>query len=155
MGGAIRSALDEADHPDAGILSYSAKYASSFYGPFRDAADSTPAQGDRRGYQMNPANVREAVAEARLDVGEGADMIMVKPALPYLDVVRRLRDAQPEVPLAAYQVSGEYCMIKAAANNGWIDEERAMMESLVCIKRAGADAIITYFAKDAAKLLGR
>lgn len=155
MVGAIRSALDATDHPDAGILSYSAKYASSFYGPFRDAADSTPAQGDRRGYQMNPANVREAVAEARLDVGEGADMIMVKPALPYLDVVRCLRDDQPEVPLAAYQVSGEYCMIKAAANNGWIDEERAMMESLVCIKRAGADAIITYFAKDAAKLLGR
>lgn len=155
MVGAIRSALDAADHNDAGILSYSVKYASSFYGPFRDAADSTPASGDRRGYQMDPANAREAVAEARLDVAEGADMIMVKPALPYLDVVRRLHDAQLEVPLAAYQVSGEYCMIKAAAVNGWIDEQRAMMESLVCIKRAGADMVITYFAKDAAKLLGR
>lgn len=153
MVGAIRSALDAAGRADVAILSYAAKYASSFYGPFREAADSAPQFGDRHGYQMDPANAREALAEVELDIREGADMIMVKPALPYLDVIRRVRDAHPEFPLAAYQVSGEYSMIKAAAANGWLDERRVMMESLTAIVRAGADMILTYFALDAAKLL--
>jgi porphobilinogen synthase len=129
------------------------KYASSFYGPFREAADSKPAFGDRRSYQMDPANVREALAEAALDIEEGADMIMVKPALPYLDVIHRVRESAEHVPLAAYQVSGEYSMIKAAAAQGWLKEREVVMESLTSIKRAGADAVITYFAKDAAKWL--
>ena len=151
--GALRAALDGAGLSSVGILSYAVKYASCFYGPFREAAESTPRFGDRRGYQMDPANAREALAEARLDIEEGADMIMVKPALPYLDVLRRVRDAFPEAPLAAYQVSGEYCMIKAAAEKGWLDERRAALESLTAIKRAGADAILTYFAREAAAWL--
>lgn len=146
----IRAALDANGLAQTGILSYAVKYASSFYGPFREAAESSPEFGDRRGYQMDPANVREALAEARLDVDEGADMLMVKPALPYLDVVRAVRETFPELPLAAYQVSGEYSMIKAAAERGWLDEKRVAMESLTAIRRAGADAIITYYAKDAA-----
>jgi porphobilinogen synthase len=153
MVGAIRRGLDEAGLSDVGILSYAVKYASSFYGPFREAADSKPAFGDRRSYQMDPANVREALAEAKLDIDEGADIIMVKPAMPYLDVVRRVRDAFPEMPLAAYQVSGEYSMIKAAARNGWLNERDVVLEALTSIKRAGADLIITYFAKDAAGYL--
>ena len=136
-----------------GILSYAVKYASSFYGPFRDAADCAPKFGDRKTYQMDPANAREALAEARLDVDEGADMLMVKPALPYLDVIRRVRDAFPELPLAAYQVSGEYSMIRAAAQRGWLDQRAVALESLTSIKRAGADLIISYFAKDAAHWL--
>jgi porphobilinogen synthase len=153
MVAAIRSALDDAGKPDVGVLSYAVKYASSFYGPFRDAAECAPRFGDRRAYQMDPANAREALGEARLDVEEGADMLMVKPAMLYLDVIRRVREAFPDVPLAAYQVSGEYSMIKAAAQNGWIDEKAAALESLTAIKRAGADAIITYFAKAAAPWL--
>ncbi len=149
---AIRSALDEAGFTGVGILSYAVKYASAFYGPFREAADSAPQFGDRRSYQMDPANAREALREAELDVEEGADMLMVKPALSYLDVIRRVREAT-HLPLAAYNVSGEYAMIKAAAANGWIDEQRIVMEVLTSIKRAGADVILTYFAKDAAKLL--
>jgi porphobilinogen synthase len=151
--GAIRGALDAIGRSDVGILSYAVKYASSFYGPFREAADSKPAFGDRRSYQMDPANGREALAEARLDLEEGADMIMVKPALPYLDVIRRVRDEFPATPLAAYQVSGEYSMIKAAAAQGWLNEREVALEALTAIKRAGADAIITYFAKDAARWL--
>jgi porphobilinogen synthase len=151
--GAIRRALDEADFPNAPILSYAAKFASGFYGPFREAADSAPQFGDRRSYQMDPANIREAMREIELDIEEGADMIMVKPAMPYLDVIAAARD-RFDLPLAAYQVSGEYAMIEAAARNGWIDRERVMMESLLCIRRAGASIILTYFAKDAAKLLG-
>jgi len=150
MVSAIRRGLDEAGLSDSGIMSYTVKYASSFYGPFREAADSKPAFGDRRSYQMDPANVREALAEAQLDIDEGADIIMVKPALPYLDVVHRVREAFPQMPLAAYQVSGEYSMIKAAAANGWLNERDVVLESLTSIKRAGADLIITYFAKDAA-----
>lgn len=150
----IRGGLDAVGLTDVGILSYAVKYASSFYGPFREAADSKPAFGDRRSYQMDPANAREALAEARLDVQEGADAIMVKPALPYLDVVRTVRDALPDMPLFAYQVSGEYSMIKAAAANGWLNERDAALEALTSIKRAGADAIITYFAKDVAAWLG-
>jgi porphobilinogen synthase len=150
--GAIRSQLDEEGHSGVPILAYSAKYASAFYGPFREAAGSTPEFGDRRGYQMNPANADEAVREAKLDLEEGADVIMVKPALPYLDVVRRVKDATG-APLAAYHVGGEYSMLKAAAANGWIDERAAAMESLTAIRRAGADMIITYFAKDAAAWL--
>jgi porphobilinogen synthase len=153
MVGAIRRGLDEAGLSDVGILSYAVKYASSFYGPFREAADSKPAFGDRRSYQMDPSNVREALAEAKLDIDEGADIIMVKPALPYLDVVRRVREAFPEMPLAAYQVSGEYSMIKAAARNGWLNERDVVLEALTSIKRAGADLIITYFAKEAAGYL--
>lgn len=153
MVAAIRFALDAAGKTDAGILSYAVKYASSFYGPFRHAAESAPAFGDRRSYQMDPANVREALAEAKLDIDEGADAIMVKPALPYLDVIRRVKDAFPEMPLAAYQVSGEYSMLKAAAANGWLDEKLTAIESLTGIKRAGADMIITYFATAAAKWL--
>jgi porphobilinogen synthase len=151
--GALRAALDGAGLPSVGILSYAVKYASCFYGPFRQAAESVPRFGDRRAYQMDPANAREALAEARLDLEEGADMIMVKPALPCLDVLRRVRDGFPEAPLAAYQVSGEYGMIKAAAEKGWLDERRAVLESLTAIKRAGADAILTYFARDAAAWL--
>jgi porphobilinogen synthase len=133
-------------------MAYSAKYASCFYGPFREAAESAPKFGDRKSYQMDPANGDEAIREMTLDVEEGADIIMVKPALPYLDIIRRARE-EFELPIAAYNVSGEFAMIKAAANLGWIDEERAMMESLTAIKRAGADIIITYFAPEAAKLL--
>jgi porphobilinogen synthase len=149
---AIRAALDDAGHADVAILSYAVKYASAFYGPFREAAESAPAFGDRRAYQMDPANVREALHEAALDVAEGADMLMVKPAGPYLDVVRRVRE-RFDLPLAAYQVSGEYAMLKAAAERGWLDERRAALESLVGIRRAGADLVITYFAKDAARWL--
>ena len=150
--GAIRAALDKAGFENTPILSYAAKFASGFYGPFREAADSTPQFGDRRSYQMDPANIREAMREIALDVEEGADMIMVKPAMPYLDVIAAARE-RFDLPLAAYQVSGEYAMIEAAARNNWIDRDRVMMESLVSIRRAGASMILTYFAKDAAKLL--
>ncbi len=153
MVAAIRRSLDEESCQDVGILSYAVKYASSYYGPFRDAADSKPAFGDRRSYQMDPANAMEALAEAKADVGEGADAIMVKPAGPYLDVICRVKRAFPEIPLAAYQVSGEYSCIKAAAANGWLDERQVALESLTAIKRAGADMIITYFAKEAATWL--
>ena len=151
--GAIRRKLDENGYQTTPILAYSAKFASVFYGPFREAADSAPQFGDRRSYQMDPANGREAMKEIELDLEEGADMIMVKPAMPYLDLIRQARD-RFDVPLAAYQVSGEYSMIMAAAQNDWIDEERAMVESLTSIRRAGADIILTYFAKPMAKLLG-
>jgi len=144
---AIRAGLDGAGFADVAILSYAAKYASAFYGPFREAADSAPQFGDRRGYQMDPANVREALREVRLDVDEGADMVMVKPALPYLDVIRAVREAFDR-PVAAYNVSGEYAMVKAAAQRGWIDEERIVKETLLSIRRAGADVILTYHAKD-------
>ena len=150
--GSVRSQLDADGYSGTPIISYSAKYASAFYGPFRDAAGSTPQSGDRRGYQMDPANVLEAVREAQLDLDEGADMVMVKPALPYLDVIRRVKDATG-APLAAYHVSGEYSMLKAAAQNGWLDERAAALEALTSIRRAGADAIITYYAKDAAQWL--
>ena len=150
---AIRKALDEAGFTNIPILSYAAKFASAFYGPFREAADSAPQFGDRRSYQMDGANLREAMREIELDLEEGADMIMVKPAMPYLDVIHAARE-RFDAPLAAYQVSGEYAMIMAAARNGWIDRERAMMESLTSIRRAGAPIILTYFAKDAARLLG-
>ena len=150
--GVIRHQLDEEGHPDVPIIAYSAKYASAFYGPFREAAESTPGFGDRRGYQMNPANVREALREVRLDAEEGADMVMVKPALPYLDVIRAVRE-DVDLPIAAYQVSGEYSMLKAAATNGWIDERTTGLEALTAIRRAGADVILTYFAKDAAAWL--
>jgi porphobilinogen synthase len=149
---AIRDALDAADFQDTGILAYAVKYASGFYGPFREAADSTPQFGDRSSYQMDPANALEALKEAVLDVEEGADMIMVKPALAYLDVIRRVRE-RCLLPLAAYNVSGEYAMVKAAQDKGWVDGERIMMEILLAIKRAGADLILTYFAKEAAKAL--
>ena len=147
--GTIRHQLDEEGHSEVPIIAYSAKYASAFYGPFREAAGSAPAAGDRRGYQMDPANAEEAVREAQLDLEEGADVVMVKPALPYLDVVRRVKEATG-APVAAYHVSGEYSMLKAAAANGWLDERAAAMESLTAIRRAGADVIVTYFAKDAA-----
>jgi porphobilinogen synthase len=150
--GAIRAALDEDGRSDTPILAYSAKFASAFYGPFREAADSTPAFGDRRGYQMDPANGDEALREALLDVQEGADMIMVKPALPYLDVVRRVKDAT-RLPVAAYNVSGEYAMVKAAAAAGYLDERATVLETLTSIRRAGADIVITYHAKDAARWL--
>jgi porphobilinogen synthase len=150
--GAIRGALDDAGFTNTPILSYAAKFASGFYGPFREAADSTPQFGDRRSYQMDPANIHEAMREIELDIQEGADMIMVKPAMPYLDVIAAARD-RFDLPLAAYQVSGEYAMIEAAARNQWIDRERVMMESLLCIRRAGASIILTYYAKEAAKLL--
>ena len=150
--GAIRGALDQSGFENTPILAYAAKFASGFYGPFREAADSTPQFGDRRSYQMDPANVREAMREIALDVEEGADMIMVKPALPYLDVIAAARE-RFDLPLAAYQVSGEYAMIEAAARNQWIDRERVMMESLISIRRAGASIILTYYAKEAAKLL--
>jgi len=149
---AIRQALDGASLPNISILAYSAKYASVFYGPFREAADSAPQFGDRRSYQMDPSNAREALREIALDIEEGADMVMVKPAMPYLDVICRARQ-EFRHPLAAYQVSGEYSMIMAAVQRGWLDRERAMMESLTAIRRAGADVILTYFAKDASRLL--
>jgi porphobilinogen synthase len=150
--GTIRHQLDEEGHSNVPIVAYSAKYASAFYGPFRDAADSTPEFGDRRGYQMDPANAAEAVREAELDLEEGADMVMVKPATPYLDVVRRVKDATG-APVAAYHVSGEYSALKAAAQNGWLDERAAVLETLTSIRRAGADAIVTYYAKEAAAWL--
>jgi porphobilinogen synthase len=150
--GAIREALDDAGFDQVAILAYAVKYASGFYGPFREAADSAPAFGDRRAYQMDAANTREAMREAELDYAEGADMLMVKPATCYLDILKTLRE-EFDLPIAAYHVSGEYAMIKAAAQNGWIDEERVMMETLTSIKRAGADIILTYYARDAIKLL--
>jgi porphobilinogen synthase len=150
--GTIRHQLDEEGHADTPIVAYSAKYASAFYGPFRDAAESTPEFGDRRGYQLDPANGAEAVREAQLDLDEGADMLMVKPATPYLDIVRRVKE-ETGAPLAAYHVSGEYSMLKAAAANGWIDERSAVLETLTSIRRAGADAIVTYYAKEAAAWL--
>jgi porphobilinogen synthase len=150
--GAIRQALDERSFENIAIMSYAAKYCSAFYGPFRDAADSAPKFGDRRSHQMDPANAREALREVEQDIAEGADLVMVKPAMPYLDVITRVKDAFG-YPTAAYQVSGEYAMLKAAARNGWIDEPRAMMESLIAIRRAGADIIITYYAREAARAL--
>jgi porphobilinogen synthase len=149
---AIRAALDAAGHQDVAIMSYAVKYASAFYGPFREAAESAPAFGDRRAYQMDPPNAREALREARLDEEQGADMLMVKPAGPYLDVLQRVR-AATSLPLAAYQVSGEYAMLKAAAERGWLDERRAALESLIAIRRAGADLVITYYAREAARWL--
>jgi porphobilinogen synthase len=151
--GALRAQLDSEGHKDLPIVAYSAKFASAFYGPFREAADSTPAFGDRRSYQMDPANSDEAVREALLDVEEGADMVMVKPALPYLDVIRRVKDAT-RVPVAAYNVSGEYAMVKAAAAAGYLDERATVLEALTAIRRAGADVVITYHAKDVARWLG-
>ena len=153
MVAAVRGALDESGFENTPILSYAVKYASSFYGPFRDAAEGAPKFGDRKSHQMDPANVREALREAALDVNEGADMLMVKPALAYLDVIRVVKDAFPELPLAAYNVSGEYAMIKAAAANGWIDEAKVTLETLTSMKRAGADLILTYHAREAAKWL--
>jgi porphobilinogen synthase len=150
---AIRSALDSRGLVDTAILSYAAKYASAFYGPFREAADSAPQFGDRRGYQMDPANGREALREVGYDLAEGADMVMVKPALPYLDVVHAVKTAYPDVPLAAYNVSGEYAMLKAAVARGWLDERRAVLEALTSIRRAGADMTITYYAKDVVRWL--
>ncbi len=152
--GAMREALDDSGYSGTPIMSYAVKYASSFYGPFREAAESTPAYGDRRSHQMDPANAREALREAELDIDEGADIIMVKPALPYLDIICRLRE-NTDHPIAAYNVSGEFSMIKAAERLGWMDGRRAMMESLTGIKRAGADIIITYFAKEAAAVLNK
>ena len=151
---AIRSALDSAGFYHVPIMAYSAKFASAFYGPFRDAAESAPSFGDRRGYQMDPANSREAIKEVLLDVIEGADVVMVKPALAYLDIIAKVRE-KVLLPVCAYNVSGEYSLIKAAGKMGWVDEERVMMEVLLSIKRAGADMIITYFAKEAARLIGR
>jgi porphobilinogen synthase len=150
--GAIRKELDERGFTNTGIVSYAAKYCSGFYGPFRDAADSTPQFGDRRSHQMDPANVEEALREVEIDIAEGADIVMVKPAVPYLDVISRVK-ARFGQPTAAYHVSGEYAMIKAAAARGWLDEPRIMMETLTSIRRAGADIIITYYARDAARLL--
>jgi porphobilinogen synthase len=150
--GALRAALDDAGHESTPILAYAAKYASAFYGPFREAADSTPAFGDRRGYQMDPANVREALRECELDVREGADLLMVKPALPNLDVIRAVRE-RFDLPVAAYNVSGEYAMVKAAGAAGWMDEQAAALESLTAIKRAGADVIVSYWAKELARWL--
>ncbi|HIC98001.1 MAG TPA: porphobilinogen synthase, partial [Aquificaceae bacterium] len=150
----IRKALDEAGFSHVPIMAYSAKFASAFYGPFRDAAESAPSFGDRRSYQMDPANVREAIKEVLLDVEEGADIVMVKPALSYLDVISKVKEAV-HLPVCAYNVSGEYSMVKAAGRLGWLDEERAMAEILLSIKRAGADIIITYFAKEAARLIQR
>jgi len=150
--GAIRTALDSEGFTDVGILAYTAKYASKFYGPFRDALDSAPKFGDKKTYQMDPANAREALREVALDEAEGADMIMVKPAGPYLDVIHRVREATT-LPVAAYQVSGEYAMLMAAIQNDWLDEKGAIMESLMGIRRAGADVILTYFARKAARWL--
>jgi len=155
MVAAIRGTLDNAGYDNLPILSYAVKYASSFYGPFREAAEGAPKFGDRKSHQMDPANVNEALREAALDVQEGADMLMVKPALAYLDVIRVVKDAFPEVPMAAYNVSGEYAMIKAAAANGWIDEAKVTLETLTAMKRAGADLILTYHALDAAKWLAQ
>jgi len=152
MVAAIRGALDGADFVEVPVMSYTAKYASAFYGPFRDAAGSAPQHGDRRGHQMDPANAREALREAALDVSEGADVIMVKPALPYLDIVRALRD-RTDVPIACFNVSGEYSLVKAAAANGWIDGDAVALEMLLSMKRAGADIVITYFARDLAPRL--
>lgn len=151
---AMRETMDEAGFTDTGIMAYSAKYASSYYGPFRDALDSAPGFGDKKTYQMNPANVTEAIKEARLDEQEGADIVMVKPGVPYLDVVRAVKE-QVEVPVSVYNVSGEYAMIKAAAEKGWLDEQEAMMEALIGFKRAGADLIATYFAKQASLILNK
>jgi porphobilinogen synthase len=151
---AVRAELDNEGFENTPIMAYAAKYASAFYGPFRDAADSAPQFGDRRSYQMDPANAREALVETALDVEEGADIVMVKPALPYLDVLRRVRETT-DLPVAAYNVSGEYAMVKAAAQNGWLDEERAVIEALTGIKRAGADIIITYHAPDVARWLSQ
>jgi porphobilinogen synthase len=153
MVGAIRGALDENGFENTPILSYAVKYASAFYGPFREAAEGAPKFGDRKSHQMDPANVREALREAALDIDEGADMLMVKPALAYLDVIRVVKDAFPEIPMAAYNVSGEYAMIKAAAANGWIDEAKVTLETLTAMKRAGADLILTYHALEAASWL--
>lgn len=153
MVAAIRAALDAEQFEQIPILSYAVKYASSFYGPFREAAESPPSFGDRKSHQMDPANRREALREAAIDIAEGADILMVKPALPYLDVIHEVRQAFPEVPLAAYNVSGEFAMLKAAAANGWLDEERVVLEALTSIKRAGADLIISYHAKEAAQWL--
>ena len=150
--GAIRSALDGSGFDDIPIMSYAAKYSSAFYGPFREAAGATPQFGDRRSYQMDPPNVREALREIEMDLEEGADIVMVKPAMPYLDVIARVRDAFA-APLAAYQVSGEYSMIEAAAGNGWVDREKTILESIIAIKRAGADIVISYYALELAKLL--
>ncbi|WP_345371393.1 porphobilinogen synthase [Algivirga pacifica] len=152
--GYIREALDQAGYTNVSIMSYTAKYASAFYGPFRDALDSAPKFGDKKTYQMDPANATEALLEAELDYMEGADMLMVKPALAYMDIIRLLKD-NFNIPITAYNVSGEYAMIKAAAEKGWLDGEKSMMEMLLSIKRAGADAILTYFAKDAARILKR
>jgi len=152
--GAIRKALDENGFQRTGILAYSAKYASAFYGPFREALDSAPRSGDKKTYQMDPANAREALREVELDVREGADMVMVKPALPYLDVIRRVKD-RFDLPVAASQVSGEYAMIQAVDRNGWMAGEALMLETLTAIRRAGADVILTYFARRAAETLGR
>lgn len=151
---AIRNALDEENYTNTGILSYAVKYASAFYGPFRDAADSAPRFGDRKSYQMDPANASEALREAELDIEEGADIIMVKPAIPYLDIIRSVSEFSL-IPVAAYNVSGEYAMVKAAEEKGWIDGRQAMMEMLLSIKRAGADLILTYFAKEAAREIGK
>jgi porphobilinogen synthase len=148
----VREALDDRGFESTPILAYSAKYASAFYGPFREAADSAPSFGDRRGYQMDPANVREALRECELDIDEGADAVMIKPALPYLDVIRAVREAF-DIPVAAYNVSGEYAMVKAAARSGWLDEQQAALESLTAIKRAGADLIVSYWTKDLAQWL--
>jgi porphobilinogen synthase len=151
--GALRAALDDHGLSETPIIAYSAKFASAFYGPFREAADSAPQQGDRRGYQMDPANAREALREVALDAQEGADVVMVKPALPYLDVIRRVREST-DLPVAAYNVSGEYAMLKAAAGQGLLDERAAVLEALTGIRRAGADIVITYHAKDVARWLG-
>ncbi len=153
MVAALRNGLDEAGFINLPILSYAAKYSSGFYGPFREAAQSAPSFGDRRTYQMDPANAAEALREVALDIQEGADLLMVKPALSYLDVIQRVKAAHPEIPLAAYNVSGEFAMIKAAASAGWLDERRVALEVLTSIKRAGADMILTYFAKDACRWL--
>ena len=150
--GAIREALDERGFEKVAIMSYAAKYCSAFYGPFRDAAGSAPRFGDRRSHQMDPANAREALREVEQDIEEGADIVMVKPALPYLDIITRVKETFG-YPTAAYHVSGEYAMLKAAARNGWIDERRAMLETLTAIRRAGADIIITYYAREAARAL--
>jgi porphobilinogen synthase len=150
--GAIREALDEAGYINVGILAYSAKYASAYYGPFRDALDSAPKSGDKKTYQMDPANSREAIKEVLMDIEEGADIVMVKPALPYLDIIRQVRDVT-DVPIAAYNVSGEYAMIKAAGEKGWIDEKKVILETLTSIKRSGAHLILTYFAKEVALML--
>ena len=154
MVGAIRKALDDNDFEKVPIMSYAAKYASGFYGPFREAAESTPQFGDRRAYQMDPANSREAMYEVELDINEGADIIMVKPALSYLDIIHKVK-SQINLPVAAYNVSGEFSMVKAAAKLGWIDEQKVAMEILISIKRAGADLILTYFAREAAKWLNK
>ena len=149
--GVIRDALEDADHPDVAIMSYAAKYASAFYGPFREAAESAPGKGDRRGYQMDPANADEALREVFLDLDEGADIVMVKPALPYLDIIRRVK-TETGYPVAAYQVSGEYAMVQAAGERGWLDAEATFLESLLSIRRAGADLIITYWAREFARI---